>query len=411
MSPTAKSARGVVLGILEVLASLRLTIALLVLSIVMIFAATLDQVDLGIWGVQEKYFHSFFIWLPLPGLDFALPVFPGGYTLGPLLLANLLAAHLFRFKFSVRKSGIWLTHAGLILLLIGEGLSGLMQHDGQMRIDVGQAQNFVESSREFELSLVDVTDPAVDKVFAFSTEALRAGRLVSAPGLPVKVQGLAYFPNASIRLRNGSLDSAPIFPAVGAGADVVVQPLLPATKDGDMNWPAVYVRLSTEHGTLGIWLVSAMMNAPQTVEVDGRRLELSVRLRRDYLPFALTLVRFTHDIYPGTTIPKNFASLVRLRSPDGAVNRMVKISMNSPLRFAGLAFYQAGFSNNDRTSVLQVVRNPSWTLPYVSCALIALGLCIQFGLGLIGFLGRMRPAKSRVRGETARTDVAFGVEP
>jgi hypothetical protein len=42
--------------------------------------------------------------------------------------------------------------------------------------------------------------------------------------------------------------------------------------------------------------------------------------------------------------------------------------------------------------VLEVVRNPSWQLPYISCSLIALGLVIQFGLSLSGFFRSRRAA-------------------
>ena len=102
-----------------VLTSLRLTVVLLVLSIVLVFAATLDQVHLGVWGVQEKYFRSFFIYSQIPGTALFFPVFPGGYLLGGVLIVNLVAAHFYRFRYSWKKSGIWLTHAGLILLLVG----------------------------------------------------------------------------------------------------------------------------------------------------------------------------------------------------------------------------------------------------------------------------------------------------
>jgi hypothetical protein len=64
--------------------------------------------------------------------------------------------------------------------------------------------------------------------------------------------------------------------------------------------------------------------------------------------------------------------------------------MNNPLRYHGLTFYQAGFENNDRTTILQVVRNPSWQLPYIACALMTLGLLIQFGIHLVGFVGKRR---------------------
>jgi hypothetical protein len=65
--------------------------------------------------------------------------------------------------------------------------------------------------------------------------------------------------------------------------------------------------------------------------------------------------------------------------------------MNNPLRYGGLTFYQAGFEN-DRTSILQVVSNPSWLVPYVSCVLMGLGLVIHFGILLSGFIHRRTAA-------------------
>src|ERR1035441_7258408 len=106
--------------------SLRLTVVLLLLSIMLVFAATLDQVHLGVWGVQEKYFRSFFVFSQIRGTVITLPVFPGGYLIGGALIVNLVAAHLYRFRLSWRQSGIWMTHLGLILLLAGEGLSGIL---------------------------------------------------------------------------------------------------------------------------------------------------------------------------------------------------------------------------------------------------------------------------------------------
>ena len=56
----------------------------------------------------------------------------------------------------------------------------------------------------------------------------------------------------------------------------------------------------------------------------------------------------------------------------------------------GLTFYQAGFDNNDRTTILQVVRNPSWLLPYIACILMGLGLTVQFGIHLFAFVSKRR---------------------
>jgi ResB-like family len=374
------------------LASLRLTVFLLALSLVLVFAATLDQVHLGVWGVQAKYFHAFLVMARVPGTEISLPVFPGGYLLGGALVANLVSAHFLRFRLSWRKSGIWLTHAGLIILIIGEGLCGMMQKDGQVRLNVGDTRRYVESFRESELALVDASNPAYDEVVSIPVARLEARGLIQHPALPFTIRTIAYYPNATLRARSQFTNPPPAIATAGDGADLAVAPQPVTYKADEANWPTAYIKLSGPEGPIGTWLVSALLEEPQSFAYQGRTWRLSLRSRRDYLPFSLTLSRFTHDVYPGTTIPKNFASVIRLRDDAGREDRQVTISMNNPLRYGGLAFYQAGYANEDRTSVLQAVRNPSWRIPYLSCALIAAGLVIQFGIGLAGFFARRAAA-------------------
>ena len=101
-----------------------------------------------------------------------------------------------------------------------------------------------------------------------------------------------------------------------------------------------------------------------------------------YLGYSVTLKDFRHDVYAGTDIPKNFSSLVQLRDPTRGEDREVLIYMNQPLRYAGKAFYQASFGKNDTLSILQVVENPGWLLPYISCVLVGIGLIVHFGISL-----------------------------
>lgn len=383
-------------SLVSTLASLRLTVALLSLSLVMIFAATLDQVHLGVWGVQAKYFHSFFVLSNIPGTSLSLPIFPGGYLLGGTLLLNLITAHACRFRLSWKKAGIWLTHLGLILLLIGEGVSGLMQRDGQVRLNVGQTRRYVESFRESELAVTDATGPRYDEVVAIPVARLISKESIQYPKLPFVLRTIAYFPNATLRLRSQLTNPPPEMATMGDGAEMVAEPIPVTYKPDESNWPTAYVEVAAPEGSLGVWLVSAIMEEPQSFTYQGRTWQLALRSRRDYLPFTLTLGKFTHDIYPGTEIPKNFASSIHLHSDDGRSDRAVLISMNNPLRFGGYAFYQAGYANNDHTSVLEAVRNPSWRMPYVSCGLIALGLLVQFGLSLSSYFRKR--AASRPEG-------------
>ena len=374
----------------DLLVSLRLTVVLLALSIVLVFWATLDQVHLGVWAVQQKFFHSFLVFERLGELS--IPVYPGGYLIGGLLLANLVCAHAYRFRRGWAKAGIWIAHAGLILLLVGELVSGLVQQDYQMRIDEGQTKNFSESTLRNELAIIDTTDPGFDQVVAIPEAVVADGTVVQDPRLPFRVVPRAYFPNATVQLRSQAPGAPPSPATQGVGPQVVATPVDVTYRQDERNAPAAYVELVGPEGSLGTWTVSTLLGGPQHFDYAGRSWKIVLRPQRRYEPYSLTLEKFSHDIYPGTDIPRNFSSRIRINPPGGAEGREVLIYMNNPLRYAGLTYYQASFDNNDRTTILQVVRNPSWLAPYIACAAITLGLVVQFMIHLAAFArARMRP--------------------
>src|SRR5579862_4074552 len=120
--------------VLGAFGSLWLTVVLLGMSIFLVFAGTLAQVDKGIWSVMEQYFRC---WLAVvefrvfcqadwhvPStiqlwndykVSFGFP-FPGGRLLGDLLLANLLISHAGRIKVQARGPRLLL---GLATLAVG----------------------------------------------------------------------------------------------------------------------------------------------------------------------------------------------------------------------------------------------------------------------------------------------------
>ncbi len=374
----------------DIFTSLKLTVALIALSIILVFAATLDQVNIGVWAVQEKYFHCWAVFWPVG--DLSLAIFPGGYTLGALLLANLVAAHLFRFKLSWRKSGIYLVHAGLIVLLLGELFTGIFQDEYHMRLNQGETKNYSESYRAVELAIVDTSGPDADRVTAIPEAILAEHASAQHPSLPFRVAIRHFYPNSTLELRRANPHALPSHATTGVGPQLIATPQPVTYKQDERNMPSAFVELLGPDGTLGTWLVSTLLLEHQRFDHAGRSYALSLRFARHYTPFSITLLKFSHDRYAGTNIPKNFSSRVRLTTPDGIDDREVLIFMNNPLRYAGLTFYQAGFENNDTTSILQVVRNPSWLLPYIACVAMTLGLLIQFGLHLFAFAAKRRKA-------------------
>ena len=278
----------------------------------------------------------------------------------------------------------------MILLLVGELVSGLVQQDFQMRLDEGETKNFSESSLLNELAITDATDPKLDAVVAIPESVIARGTEIQNPMLPFKVVPRGYYPNSAVQLRS-QVPGAPASPAnQGMGPMLVASPLEMTYKQDERNTPTAYVELVGTEGSLGVWTVSTLLGNPQKFEYGGRSWKIVMRPQRHYVPYSLTLEKFSHDIYPGTDIPKNFSSKVRINPPGDGDGREVLIYMNNPLRYAGLTYFQASF-DGDHTTVLQVVRNPSWLAPYIACGAIALGLVIQFLIHLAEFArGRRR---------------------
>ncbi len=370
--------------------SLRLTVVLLVLSLILVFAATLDQVNLGIWAVQEKYFQSLFVLWRIG--DIPVPVFPGGYLIGGFLLINLIVAHIYRFKFTWRKAGIFLTHLGLILLLLGELFTGLWQEDFQMRLLEGETKNYSESFRANELAIIETTDANFDEVVAIPESTLARRAEIQHPKLPFRVVTREYYPNAVLQLHANVPAGTPPAASRGVGPKLVVTPVPLTYKQDERNAPGAILELIGPEGSLGTWAVSTILPVSQTIEYGGRTWRIGLRFERNYKPFSLTLEKVTHDVYVGTEIPKNFSSRVHITAADGSENREVLIYMNNPLRFGGLTFYQYQMDSARGMSVFQVVRNPSWLIPYIACTMMTVGLVAQFALHLTTFFRRRRAA-------------------
>lgn len=371
----------------DVLTSLKLTIACLAILMVLVLACTIDQVSLGTWGAVELYMRSWIVWRPMPGVlarPFGLegtpvPVFPGGALVGLVLMANLVAAQLRRLELSWKKAGLWIVHAGLILLFVGEFITGVYQVDSYMEINEGQTVNFVESHRDHELVVTDVTDPAHDEVYGVPQGTLAHEGTVALPGTPVTLKIHRFMLNAELFNRGPGSPATPA--TTGVGLSVAAEERRPVSRDEEVNRTSAYVEPVAGGKSYGTWLVSAGLGAPQSFTHDGRTYTLSMRMRRWYLPYALTLKEFRHDVYEGSNIPKNFSSLVQLKDPTRREDREVLIYMNQPLRYDGKAFYQSSYKG-DTVTILQVVQNPGWLLPYISCILVGIGLIVHFGISL-----------------------------
>jgi len=392
------------------LASLRITLALLSLSMVLIFVATLEQVEIGIRGAQAKYFESLFgIWHypeQFWGGEFLNPVpipIPGGWLLGGLLIINLTAAYVTRFQWTVKKFGIQLIHLGIIMLLVGQLVTQAIQEESRMQINKGESSNYIERFHGVELALTDVSDPSRETVVTIPQELLEQGGSISSGDLPFEVTVKSFGPNcdfdavSSKDQREGS--SKEVDQGVGFSANLSIKPKSEDYSSEAMNFGHLVFELSDETGKLGTWLAIAhpagnhwWKESPkladlafQPIRHKGKLWGVTLRAEREYLPYSIELLGIANEFYQGTETPFNFESDVMIKMDDNETRRAL-VYMNTPLRHEGKTFYQYQMNKAADYTVFQVIRNPSWLVPYLACIIVSIGLLWQFGFHLVRFL-------------------------
>jgi len=228
---------------------------------------------------------------------------------------------------------------------------------------------------------------------------LTAGHEISPFNAPFKVRVRQFWPNCRI-YREPS--AAAVAPEVTRGpfTGVVVEPLSPVTNPDDRDFSVALVEVISPKGPLGTWLLPAAYRGEQGFAFGGATYGLALRNARHYQPFSVTLLNATHQKYPGTEIPRDYRSRVRVKREDTGETRETEIYMNAPLRFAGFTFFQYQMAADEAvlragerpSSTFQVVKNPTWLTPYISCLLVGAGLLVQFLMHLTGFITKRKPA-------------------
>ena len=407
------------------LTSLRLTVVLLAFSIILVFVGTLAQVDEGLYGAQAHYFKRWFV-LGVDLFGHKLPlILPGGYLIGTGLLVNLVAAHIYRFQFKAKKIGIQLAHAGVILLLVGQLATDILAREMQMHFVEGEKRGYSESASDYELIF-----DAGGQETAIPASLLIPGEDLKISNLPFTIRVKSFWKNSSAAFRAPMMKSNPVVASNGLALNFDFTPAEEAKAMDQKNIPTAIIDLINPAGVLlGDWAVSGwtgdpgsiqamtefyqnqvgvelarniavQFGTPQSLELDNKSYVFVLRPARIHHDFSLTLLKATHTVYPGTDIPKDFRSRVLIDNSVTGEKREVEISMNHPLRYGGYTFYQYQMTAGEvaerqgitPSSVLSVVRNPSWLTPYIGCGMVGVGLIIQFMYHLVGFVSKRKTA-------------------
>ena len=305
-----------------------------------------------------------------------------------------LAACMLLFK---RKAGIVVVHLGLAGLMLNELYVTATNEEQRMIISEGQTVSTAIDVREIEFVAINQEDPENDEIIVVPGGRLRSGEWISHPDLPFQLRCESYLRNARLIRDNGlmkneattGLGNAWVAAPVDAGIGTDVQQVADSA--------AAYVALKRDDGDdLGTFMVAQLAfdsGLVDTVQIDDKQWQIGLRFKTAYKPYSMTLNDVQAEYYLSTETPRWFASEVTLSDSRTVTESEQRIWMNNPLRYADETFYQSNYQRDPsgkETTVLQVVRNKGWMIPYVCCMFTVIGLVAQFGSSLLAHLEKQR---------------------
>ncbi len=303
-----------------------------------------------------------------------------------------LVACILLFK---RKGGIVLLHLGVLGLMANELYVNFTNVEQRMTFAEGETSNVAIDVRSVELAVVDSTAPEFDRMVVIPQSKLLSGQMISDDQLPVDLKVIQFLPNSRVNPSPGGNDSLAT-KGIGMQVEATEMPEITGVDSARVNIASAYVQVFEKGSgkSLGIFLVSqhfgTRMIDLNRVASGEKEFAIDLRFKTEYKPYSIMLKNAEAEYYLGTSTPKYFSSDIVFNDPSNQYQFEHHIWMNNPMRYGGETFYQTGYDSDPVTgkvfSTLQVVKNRGWMIPYVCCMFTVVGLLIQFGGTLLGYL-------------------------
>ena len=135
--------------VIQFLAGFKFASILLLLLALLTFFGTLEQVDYGLHLTIHKYFtwKNFIVRpdLDINGKVVPIPPLPGAYWVSALLFINMLLGGIIKLRKNWKKAGIFLSHLGILLLLLGGFVTHHYSRRGNMALYEGETSNVAQA--------------------------------------------------------------------------------------------------------------------------------------------------------------------------------------------------------------------------------------------------------------------------
>ncbi|MDZ4851466.1 MAG: cytochrome c biogenesis protein CcsA [Pirellulaceae bacterium] len=378
---------------------------------------------LGLWSFAWL-FYADALRIPDPGLRIVWQM-SKSLIAGTILLVGLT------LLFGIRGGNV-LIHLAVGMMMLGQFIFGDRQIEERITLGDGQTTNVAIRPDEIELAFIDSSDPTKDSVVAIDGRLLlqsyRSQKPISDPALPVSFVVKQYMENSDLRRVTGA-DKTNLA-SVGEGLQWIAEPTekFGGAVEKRENNQSAYVEITDResHKVIGTYLLVSLFNdnsakslgmRPDLLEdfqVNGKTISMGLRNRRTYKDYNVNLKEAQRVNYSGTQMVRDYSSFVHFSDSSDKDILDARIWMNNPVRYRGETFYQSGFYPAGSeifegqklprdTTVLQVVTNAGWLMPYIACAFAGLGMLAHFGGTFLRFASRFDRERRLVESKSAES--------
>jgi len=376
--------------VIKFLAGFRLASVLLLLLMVLTFFGTWEQTTAGLYATIQKYFTwKNFVVIPdiyINGKLLPIPL-PGAYWVSALLFVNMLLGGVIKMRKGWKKSGILVSHLGILILLLGGFVTHHFSQRGNMALYEGETSNFAQAYHDHSIEIALLNEKGLaQEISLFSQNTLTKVKKSGESGLTLKHTNLPFSLKVSHYLKNCRPRAVgPVAAGDTPTADGYALFKVKVEQADEANLNGCYVETSTGDQ----FLLFSGAYAPYILEHEGQKYAISLRKSIWKMPFHVKLDDFNAEFFP-TGKPKKFESYItRL---EGELSQKVKIYMNHPMRHKGFTFFQASWGppeagpQDTLYTVFEVVKNPADQWPLYSILVTTFGLLGHFGYMLVVYI-------------------------
>jgi hypothetical protein len=371
--------------VFDFLASYLFATAIFLFLLLLTFLGTLEQVDMGLFETQQKYFNSTF--LVHKFFDTVPVLLPGVKLLLILLSLNLIAGGIIRIRKKTTTVGVLIAHFGILFLMFGGWVKYAWDEEGHLTLFEKESSNVFQSYYEWEITVQKVGEGKEHLIPGERFQDMKPSdtRSFSVAGTPLELNLHGFLNNSRV------MPKGPMFTTTQQVIDGVFLNPEQEDKEAEQNVAGVYVTVKNKQtGKTQDGILWGMAQQPLPVNFDGQGWLIDLHRKRYPLPFTIVLNKFHHEMHPGTSRAKMFMSEVtKIEKGD---SRDYRIEMNEPLRQEGFTLYQSGWGpQNARPgdplfSTFSVVKNPADQFPLIACLIVTFGMLVHFGQKLTRYL-------------------------